>query len=205
VKRCSKCGEMKDESMFYRKNGGYKGLSAQCIICVKIYHEARKDVKSIYDKTYGEAHRAERSIYNKIYNEAHKGEKAIYDKEYRGKNRNSRVLYAKKYREINKDIIKRGRKIFYEENKERILNRQKVYRELNWKDIEGKKREWNRKNREIISIKSANRYYNMGAGLAAIKELGISSNSVPEKVIKLYGLKAMLKREIRKQKEALNG
>ena len=88
MKRCSKCGEWKDESEFYKQKNNRDGLRGDCKVCKAKYNKEKM------------------AEYLKKYAETHKNEKAEYWAKYREKNKDIISNRGKKYREENKAKIR---------------------------------------------------------------------------------------------------
>ncbi len=87
ARRCTKCGEGKAETDFYRDASRPSGRYPHCKQCQKPYHAA-------YNKRHWKANRAELAARNKAYVEA---------------NRAARTAYAKQYQQNHQEEIKRYR------------------------------------------------------------------------------------------------
>lgn len=133
MKRCSKCKIEKDVVEFYKSKATKDGLQSNCKKCLKLYNEAHKEAKAIYNKQYREDHKEEIFEYKKQYQEKHKEEKALYDKQYRALNKEDIVEAKKQWYENNKEERSIHNKQYYQENKEDVLTRNRQYR---WNHIE---------------------------------------------------------------------
>lgn len=118
TKKCSKCGEVKDISLFSNDKKRYDGLQPQCKQC---YSEYRKENKE------------------KIF---------LVKKKYREENKEKIHEKGKIYREENADKIKQRKKEYYENNKEAVSEKGKIYRENNKDSISSRRKEWIKNNRD---------------------------------------------------------
>ena len=77
-KRCSKCGEVKPISEFYKRKSSKDGLSSYCKECAKAYYAKHRGeiLKKLAEW------RAKNPTYNAEYNAIHKAERKAYFKAY---------------------------------------------------------------------------------------------------------------------------
>jgi len=108
TRECTKCGEIKDLSLFYKEYSKRKGYAAQCKTCVL------KEQKKRYYKKHDEIREKQNQYYNKIkqseekyshlkevqskYQREHKEQHNIANKKYREK-------YPERQREYKKNYI----------------------------------------------------------------------------------------------------
>ena len=121
MKKCSKCGHLKSNELFFKRLGVKSGLSSQCKECKKDYHNSRLKEKSKYDQLRYSENKKEFLLYQAEYCKNHKTEKAEYDKEYKRVNRAKRRAWhakrkaAKKQRTpkwLTKDQLKEIEEIY---------------------------------------------------------------------------------------------
>ena len=86
LKKCSKCGEWKPFSEFYKKKNTKDGLRSECKICRKEYYENNKDQIKEYREKYYENNKEKLKEINKKYYENNKEKLKEYQKEYRENN-----------------------------------------------------------------------------------------------------------------------
>ncbi len=110
MKKCNKCGEVKELGEFRKAKGCKDGVRGNCKSCGKAY-----------DKAYNKANKDKKKAYNK----ANKDKK----KAYREANKDKKKAYMKAYCEANKDKINARSKAYHEANKDKIAERMKVYHE----------------------------------------------------------------------------
>lgn len=117
-KRCSKCGEVKPITEFYRDKTSKDGY---CYCC--------KRCKLVYAKKYNKEHKQEVIERNKKYREEHREEITKQSKKYYEENKEKRTKYSREYAKNNKDKIAERKKRYRKENIEKISEYQKKYRE----------------------------------------------------------------------------
>jgi 5-methylcytosine-specific restriction endonuclease McrA len=130
TKICSKCGEEKDISEFYKGSGKY-GRRSQCIICyngkVSEYRENNKEKILETGKKYYQKHKKEK----RKYYEDNKDSINEYQNKYREKHKEGLRQRRKEYRKNNREKIRARKKKYYENNKEKILEKSKKFRQEN--------------------------------------------------------------------------
>jgi len=160
MKKCSKCGEIKDESCFSKCKKAKDGLSYQCKECRKIYYKNNKinlaKKKKIYRKNKKEEIAKKQKIYrknkkeeiakkSKIYYENNKEEIARKSKIHRKDKKEEIARKAKMYRKGKEEEIARKAKIYRKNKKEEIARKGKIYYENNKEEIARKGKIYNRK------------------------------------------------------------
>ena len=115
TKKCSKCGDEKFLSDFYKDKTKKYGVSSICKQCnskvSKNYYKAHKEeiIKKVVENTKKNKEKVKQ--YHKNYFQAHKEEHRIYNKIYREKTLEHYKIIDRKYRLLNKDRIREmGRK-----------------------------------------------------------------------------------------------
>lgn len=93
MKRCSKCGEVKPLSEFYKKKGGKDGLCSICKLCEKVYR-----------KQYCEQNRERESARKKQYYEQNIERALVYGGQYREKKQLSKYKNNAKRRNFEWDL-----------------------------------------------------------------------------------------------------
>ena len=100
-KTCSKCGEAKALSEFYKRNRSKDGLEYRCIVCKKklnkAYRESNRDRESARVRAYYAANRDARRRVQKAYADSHKEEAALRQKAWVEANREHHIAYHKAY------------------------------------------------------------------------------------------------------------
>jgi 5-methylcytosine-specific restriction endonuclease McrA len=99
TKRCSKCKQDKDTSLFYANGRMKDGFNSFCIVCHKADNLARK-AKNRSDAKFKAAELA----YKKQYRERTVAERAAYMAQWRDANRDRIAKYSKEYRHANKAL-----------------------------------------------------------------------------------------------------
>lgn len=115
-KVCTKCGEEKELSEYYKSKKGKLGRQAHCIICDK---KIKKENYKLNKETIKE--KSKKYYYNNL--NYYKELKKSYQKNNRGRLKE----YKKNYKKLNNDKIKEYTKLYYQNNKEQI----KLYKEKN--------------------------------------------------------------------------
>lgn len=147
-KVCTKCGEEKELSEYYKKRNG---LFSRCKTCSnKKSKEWRKNNK-------------ERSIeIQKKHRENNKEKINERSRTYREKNkevlREQKNKNAKKYRERNKEKVKLSQKIYIEKNKEKLIDYHRNYRLNNLEYLKKSDKDRYQRKKEQI-IKKQKEYY----------------------------------------------
>lgn len=100
-KKCTKCGEVKDLSMFNKDKRGLYGHNPRCRLCYKSYSKVYRETNKDKIKAYRETNK------DKI-------------KYYLNNNKDKIKARHKAYRETNKDKLKAQRKLYNEANKHKI-------------------------------------------------------------------------------------
>jgi len=145
TKKCSKCGEEKELTEFYKRKNSKDGFRNDCKECrIKAVNRWTNDC----DKNNKE----KRSIYCKEYNEKNKEKLAEQKKLYRKENIEKLSKYEKQYYKDNKEKIKS----YIECNKERI----KIYRKKYKEKMSVHLKEYHEKNKEKIAERSKQYYKN---------------------------------------------
>ena len=121
-KQCSKCGEIKHISRFYKVKNGKYGVEGACKEC--------------------------RKIHNKKYREEHKDYYKEYHKEYYEDNKEYIKEHSKQYYEDNKDKVLEYHKEYYEDNKDKVLEKNKQWREDNKDKVLECMKQWHKNNPE---------------------------------------------------------
>jgi len=112
TKKCSKCGEVKAVSEFYKDKYSKDGVRSSCKECKKQYYKANNEKILGQKKQHYKANKKKIKKYNKQYQQANK-EKI---KEHR-----------KQYYQANKEQIKEYNKQYYQANNEQIIEQKKQY------------------------------------------------------------------------------
>ena len=117
-KKCTKCGEIKHISRFYKMKNGKHGVRPDCKEChnkmKKKYTDSHKEEKREYNKKYYEEHKEElknntrewremNPEYDKKYYEEHKEEKKEYGKKYHKEHKEEKSIRFKKWYEEHKE------------------------------------------------------------------------------------------------------
>jgi len=101
-KRCSKCGEVKPLTEFYRDARAKDGRRPHCKACITARCQANKEARAAYDHARYEANREEILAQARVYREDHKDERAAYGRAYRDANKEKIAARCRVYRETHK-------------------------------------------------------------------------------------------------------
>lgn len=101
MKKCSKCGVVKDYSEFSKNKSKKDGLQPHCKPCSAVsnkeYHSNNKDKIAVRRKKYIENNRAKLSAYQKNYYVSNKDRLIAHQAEYQRNNKEKRAALANKY------------------------------------------------------------------------------------------------------------
>lgn len=85
-KICSKCGEVKPISEFYKRKSSKDGLRSECKACsiarVSEYNAIHNEEKKAYKSEYYQANKEKKAAYNAAYYQANKDKISEYHAEY---------------------------------------------------------------------------------------------------------------------------
>lgn len=140
-KKCTKCGEVKSLSMFYKQKGGMYGIASQCKMCINIKTKQWKNNNK--DKVYITEHNSYITNIERVKK---------YQSEYRKNNKEKINTLKKEYRKKNIEKVKEYTKKYYENNKEKI----KEYRDKNPEKYKTKKYTKNMSDGYIASVLKIN-------------------------------------------------
>ena len=110
-KQCSKCGEIKHISRFYKVKNGKYGVEGAC-----------KECRKIHNKKYREEHKDYYEEYGKQYYEDNKDKVLEYHKEYYDNNKDKVLEKNKQWREDNKDKVSECIKQWHKNNPQATFN-----------------------------------------------------------------------------------
>jgi hypothetical protein len=150
LKKCSKCGEEKALSEFFKDKHNENGLTCKCKQCYKNYNINNKDKRQKYLKEWEEQNKELLSKKDREYyikNKERIKQYSIDNKEKIKKRMNQWIL-------DNKETLKIKRKQYYTENREIILARDKQYAELHKEQKKKYNRDYQKKNKDKIRIKA---------------------------------------------------
>ena len=116
LKECTKCGETKPVSEYYKNKRCSDGLESHCRSCRKIYE--KKHYQNNKERLRKNA---------KEYYEANKERKLEYRRQHYQANKEYTDKRQKKYYETNKEHLRKCAKERYEANKEKISENKKEY------------------------------------------------------------------------------
>jgi hypothetical protein len=146
TKECSRCGQEKPLSGFYKDKRARVGVQSQCKVCVlarmKQYHQKNKDKISERGKQYRQKNRDKILEYAKQYRQKNKDKILEREKQYRQKNKDKKLEYNKQYHQKNKDKISEQKKQYYQKNKDKKLEYNKQYHQKNKDKISARQKQY---------------------------------------------------------------
>jgi len=157
TKKCSKCGEIKLLSEFYKDKYHKDGRESSCKKCKAKYQYKNKDKITNYQKEYQKENKEKLSNQKKKYCRENKEKIAIRKKIYQQKNKEILSEYQRKYRENNKEKTKKYQEEYrrrhkkyskeyynqyYQDHKEQILEHNNQYRINNYEKFRKYYNKW---------------------------------------------------------------
>ena len=136
VKRCGKCGQVKPVSEFYKDCREKSGLRSPCKECHRLYHEAHREEKAVYNRLYRAGHCAEHAMDARRYGERHPERVAACKRRWQEAHPEKTVVSRRRWREAHRD----------EAHRERANACQRRYRETHPERIVEQCRRWNKNN-----------------------------------------------------------
>lgn len=109
MKRCTKCGEVKEASTeyFHRQKKGKYGLRAECKVCrnkyQKKWHEVHVEYVKDYHKQYYKDNKDRDNERSRRWYEGHKEYCNEYSRQYHKENRGHRNEYGRQWAKNNQD------------------------------------------------------------------------------------------------------
>lgn len=126
-KKCSKCGEVKDVSEFYKDGYRPDGLCCRCKTCNKLYYDSNREHLLLGCKKYNINNKKSISDYGKKYYEENKDRISSRHRQYYVDNVTTIQSSNKKYREDNKEKIHKQKKVYCANNRKKIREHKKEY------------------------------------------------------------------------------
>lgn len=134
-KKCTKCGEEKPTSDFYKSKSGKFGVSSICKVCNSIqrkeYAEKNREKLNAKKRQYYLENKDKIKEYWESVKEHRKEYMDAYNKDYYLKNSEKIRTATKEYYENNKEIVLEKQTQYYLENRERIAISGREYRKRN--------------------------------------------------------------------------
>jgi hypothetical protein len=127
TKKCSKCGEEKELSEFYKSSKTKTGYKCQCKECIKKHNEENKDHYKKYRAKRYLSKRKEIRQQQKDYYELNKESIKEKVRQYYVLNKRKISEYHKEYHFKNKLIIKERRYKYYQSNKHYFKRKHSEY------------------------------------------------------------------------------
>jgi hypothetical protein len=149
LKKCSKCGEEKPLSEFFKDKHSSTGFTCQCKQCQKERSNKNKDKITEYHKEWYLKNKDILSKKAKIYYLENKEQ----FKQYAEENKEKISQRMKQWNLDNIETVKEKRKEYYKENKKYILERDKKYRE----EHKEERAEYNKKYQKLNKDKIRNK------------------------------------------------
>lgn len=161
MKKCSECGEEKEETteFFYKRKTAKDGLSGACKACIKArsnaWRESNVARKKASNKAWYQANSDRLSANAKEYRATNLEETRAKDRAYSQvwceENYDKIKVYRREYYKENRNTIDTRNKAWHQANPDRVKDFKKVWREANpWKDSP-EKLKWRRENSERIA------------------------------------------------------
>ena len=116
IKKCSGCGEFKQEAEFDKDRTRYDGHKCCCKVCLSIrrkkrYEEKRDEIRAYQSKYYKDNREKCASWHNESYI----------------RNRDKAIEDVHIYSQINKGMIKQYNKKYYKANREKMISYSREY------------------------------------------------------------------------------
>jgi hypothetical protein len=178
AKTCTKCGELKLLTEYYKKSAAPDGYQSSCKICKSAAHskyraENREALLAQKRKHYQD-NREREILRSQNYAADHKEDVLLYRKEYYEKNREASLAYGKEYYEENKEARALYSKEYREKNKEAVAASKREYGEANKESINAYGREYAKNNPHIYSeAKRRRRARKLNNGVEVYTELQV--------------------------------
>ena len=98
MKKCTRCGEVKDESEFYKQKASKDGLQPVCKSCLKNYYQQNKEKILACQKNYCQQNKDKVSAYHAQHYEQNKDKRLAYQAQYTEENRPRLLAIQAQYR-----------------------------------------------------------------------------------------------------------
>lgn len=134
MKKCFKCNNEKDFSLFSKNKRTKDGYSQQCKDCAKIYYLENKESINIKQKLYNDNNKEKIKEKRNEYYQENKESINLYGKKYYNQNKDSFSKRKKEYNKIYKEQIKAKKQEYYINNKEIIKEKRRNYVKLKLQD-----------------------------------------------------------------------
>lgn len=135
TKKCSKCGEEKSVTEFYKAKHKVSGLNSSCKCCCNISHKiyCEKNKKKLYllHKKWVEKNREYMQKYKKAYRSGNSFEKKSDTREFKQLTKEERSEFNKNYYIKNKSRLIKNQKKYVNNNREKITKSRKKFRHTN--------------------------------------------------------------------------
>ena len=116
MKKCTKCGEVKELSEFYKRKGAHDGHKSACKLCcvengdkrsqrAKKYYAENRDLIRKKHALYDENHRDAAKIRTRLWYENNKDRHRLYNKNYRKSNPLTLKSWSAKHKKISVYIL----------------------------------------------------------------------------------------------------
>ena len=129
TKKCSKCGEVKAVSEFYKNKYIKDRFCNHCKKCMKQYYQSNKEKVLEQSKKYYQANNEKIKERQKQYRQANNEKMKQYNKQYYQANNEKMKERQKQYRQANNEKMKQYNKQYRQANKEKIKEQRKQYRQ----------------------------------------------------------------------------
>ena len=159
-KKCCKCNNIKDYTLFSKNKSTKDGFAKQCKDCINNSYKNNSKKLIQISKKYYESHKEKIKKYKDEYYLENKEKLNKIGQKYYKDNKEEISKKSKKHREKNKDKIKESRAIYYENNKESIKEYQNQYRPQNKEKIKKQQKDYRKANLEKLKEYSKTYFIN---------------------------------------------
>jgi len=132
MKRCTKCGELKEDSFFSEGRNKCKGCEKQYN---KKYYQDHREERNQYCKQYSQDHKEEIKQRKKQYYQEHKEKMNQHGKQYRIKHKERLRKIYKQYGMNHKEERKQNSKKYFQSEAGKESNRKRYSKKRNMKHI----------------------------------------------------------------------
>jgi hypothetical protein len=161
TKICTKCGQEKELSEFYKQKTHKDGLSSWCKKCYSLYYSKNEKRLAYQKKYYSNPIVKERvKKYHKEWRKNNIETVLIKGKIYYQNTKIIRREKSKNYRQNHKEYFKEYNKQYYQNNLEKLKEQHEKYRQNNLEKIKEQAKKYEKNNCEKINERKRNRKKN---------------------------------------------
>jgi hypothetical protein len=154
TKECTRCGQEKPLSGFYKHKMRRFGVRSQCKVCVSEYkkqhYQENRDKILERQKQHHQENRDKILERQKQYHQKNKDKISARKKQYYQENRDKKLEYVKQYQQENKDKISARMKQYRQKNKDKISEYKKQYRQKNQDKVREREKQYRQKNQDKV-------------------------------------------------------